>query len=106
MSEYLGHEFREGKCVYCGASERAARDFKAACQKPGQMPPERVAATSPAEQSSHGVTTQSDVEELLRTVISNQRLQLEMLRAIRWAIVGFSIWFIVQFCFLPKLLVR
>ncbi|HMO64047.1 MAG TPA: hypothetical protein PKE47_02275 [Verrucomicrobiota bacterium] len=42
---------------------------------------------------------QSAVVDLLRTIIANQQRQLEVLRAIRWAIAGFSIWFILQFWF-------
>jgi len=49
-----------------------------------------------------GVTP--DVAELLRTVISNQQRQLEALRAIRRAIVGFSLWYIFILWILPKLL--
>lgn len=48
--------------------------------------------------------SQTDIAELLHLVISNQQRQLDVLSAIRWAIVGFSIWFIIQFWFLPKLL--
>ena len=48
--------------------------------------------------------TQPEVVKLLRAIVTNQQRQLEILRAIRWAIVGFSIWFIIQFWFLPKLL--
>jgi len=40
----------------------------------------------------------------LDQIAKNQLSLLQALRAIRWAIVGFSIWFIIQFWFLPKLI--
>lgn len=33
---YLGHEFENGKCVHCGASEKGVREFKAACLTPNK----------------------------------------------------------------------
>jgi len=45
MSEYLGHQFINGKCNYCGASEKAIREFKAGCQRsPHSLP---ASASSP-----------------------------------------------------------
>ena len=40
----------------------------------------------------------------LDQIAKNQLSLLQALRAIRWAIVGFSIWFVIQFWFLPKLI--
>ena len=56
--------------------------------------------------SSSSDPTRTDnlsVKDLLHCVLKNQERQLEVLSAIRWAIIGFSIWFIIQFILLPKL---
>ncbi len=45
----------------------------------------------------------SEMREFMRSVNRSQDEHLRVLSSIRWAIVGFSIWFIVQFWFLPKL---
>jgi hypothetical protein len=48
-------------------------------------------------------SSQTEIAELLRLVISNQERQLNALMAIRSMIVGFSFWFIIQSWFLLKL---
>ena len=45
-----------------------------------------------------------DTTFLLEALLRNQEEQIRLLRAIRWAIVGFNIWFIIQFWFLPKIM--
>ncbi len=32
MSDYLGHKFNDGSCIYCKASEKAVREFRVKCQ--------------------------------------------------------------------------
>jgi hypothetical protein len=47
---------------------------------------------------------QAELPALLQSLKAGQEEQIRLLRAIRWAIVGFGIWFIIQFWFLPRLL--
>lgn len=39
----------------------------------------------------------SELAGLLRTIIQNQESQVELLRALRWAILGIGLFFVVQF---------
>jgi hypothetical protein len=48
--------------------------------------------------------TAAEMRAFMATIRHYQAEQLRLLAAIRWAIIGFSIWFIIQFWFLPKLL--
>jgi hypothetical protein len=41
----------------------------------------------------------------LDQIAKNQSSLLQALRGIRWPIIGFGIWFIIQFWLLPKLIV-
>lgn len=37
MNKYNGHEFEDGKCIFCDASEESVRESMAACRKPRQL---------------------------------------------------------------------
>ncbi|MBI3418299.1 MAG: hypothetical protein HY043_23670 [Verrucomicrobia bacterium] len=62
--------------------------------------PSTLGASEFSEPSDQSTTT----ERLLQTVIANQQEQIRLLSAIRWGIVGFAIWFIIQFWILPMVL--
>lgn len=90
-----------------GALKRSSQWKRLGEAFPSAIPQPSPEPTRPQTSSQEVVgprgSSQADIAELLRLVISNQQRQLDALRAIRWAIVGFSIWFIIQFWFLPKL---
>ena len=57
----------------------------------------------PAVEERESVSA-AELRAFMRTIEEAQAKQVRLLAAIRWAIVGLGIWFIIQFWFLPKLI--
>ena len=61
-------------------------------------------ATDTPEAGEDAPLSHAEIRAFMLHVRHAQTEQLRLLSAVRWAIVGFSIWFIIQFWILPRLL--
>jgi len=83
-----GREYNAGalsKCPLCGTPSRAATPASV-------TPTTNAASTPPSISPGRGNSVSSDFE---RRMLSEAQEQTRQLRAIRWMLFGFALWFIV-----------
>lgn len=105
---YLGHKIENQKCKSCGELEQSILDFDTQCQKPAQY--EDKSTEEPRKPILKKQKAIDPILSVLNEMLEEQQKQsfmvsqqLQILKAIRWAIVGFAIWFIIQAWILPNI---